>query len=447
MATADTSDRGKPIIIVGGRPAGASLAAHLGRADIPVVIVERSQFPSYPAVSTPFLLPHAMELLDELGVDENDYARGAPRMDDAVVEIHHYCRARLSLGERGGRSYYYALDRSIFDNALWNHLERYPSVTARAGWSAIEIVRGAAGSVVGIRVRERESKREEVIETDCVIGADGRQSFVARTMDAAIIHQRTDLDTHAYYGFWENVADYDESGATCAHIHSSADGWGVVFMPISGGRISIMVQAQSDLFEKASGTHAEIYQRALEERPHVWRRLRDARLVSELSGIKRMGNLFRQHGGDDWALVGDAYHQKDSIDAQGIYDALLGAKLLGEELVAWRRGDKALDVAITDYGARVYADARPMFDATMGRVERETYSTPPPFVAKNILRWLLSNAHYQKRYGKLLVRRHDPSRFMTGGLMLRALASGLWGDIKRVFTRQPNPNRMPELPA
>lgn len=446
MATVEPSRPKDPIVIVGGRPAGASLAARLGRAGIPVVIVERSQLPSYPAVATPFLLAHAMELLDELDVPESEYARGAPRMYQAVVEMHHYFRVRLRVGERAGRDYCYTVDRSIFDTALWKHLERYPSIDARAGWSALEIVKGDAGEVVGIRVRERSSRREQVIATSCVIGADGRHSFVARQMGAAITHRRTDLDTHAYYAFWDNVADYDQSGAAYAHIHSSADGWGVIFMPMSGGRISVMVQTQSKLFEEAPGSPAEIYRRTLEERPHVWRRLRQARMVSELAGIKRMGNLFRQHGGDGWALVGDAYHQKDSIDAQGMYDALLGGKLLAEELIAWQRGDKSLRQAIDDYGERVYADARPMFDATMGRVKRETYSIPPPFVARHVLRWLIGDEEYKQRYRNVLVRRLHPSKLITRGLMARALARGLWGDIKRLFTRADNPHRMPELP-
>lgn len=442
-----TDDSSRTVVIIGGRPAGASLAARLGRAGIPVQIVERSQFPSYPAVSTPFLLAHAMALLDEIDIPESEYARGAPRMSEAVLELHHYFRARLRLGEFGGRDYYYAVDRSIFDDALWRHLERYPSVTTRAGWSATEVLRNSDGFAVGIRARERASRRTEDILAGCVIGADGRYSFVARQMEAAITHRRTDLDTHAYYAFWTDVADYDETGVAMGHIHSSADGWGVVFMPMANGRISVMVQTQSELFEQAQGTPMEIYRRALEERPHVWRRLRSARMVSEVSGIKRMGNLFRDHGGDGWALVGDAYHQKDSIDAQGMYDALQGGKLLAEELIAWHRGDKSWNQAVAAYGERVYADARPMFDATMDRVKRETYSIPPPFVAKNVLRWLIDDPAYKERYGKLLTRRIDPRRFVTGGLVAGALMRGLWGDIKRMFTRRPNPARMPELPA
>ena len=39
------------VIIVGGRPAGASLAARLGAAGLRVLILDRATFPSLPAVS------------------------------------------------------------------------------------------------------------------------------------------------------------------------------------------------------------------------------------------------------------------------------------------------------------------------------------------------------------------------------------------------------------
>ena len=68
------------VIIVGGRPAGASLAARLGAAGLRVLILDRATFPSLPAVSAPFLLPHALELLDEIGADEAAYAEATPRL-------------------------------------------------------------------------------------------------------------------------------------------------------------------------------------------------------------------------------------------------------------------------------------------------------------------------------------------------------------------------------
>ena len=45
------------VIVVGGRPAGATLAARLGRQGLRVLLLERATFPSAPAASCPVIYP------------------------------------------------------------------------------------------------------------------------------------------------------------------------------------------------------------------------------------------------------------------------------------------------------------------------------------------------------------------------------------------------------
>ena len=58
------------VAIIGGRPSGASLGARLGARGLRVLVVDRAELPSLPAVpSCPTIHPGAMRLLDELGID------------------------------------------------------------------------------------------------------------------------------------------------------------------------------------------------------------------------------------------------------------------------------------------------------------------------------------------------------------------------------------------
>jgi len=52
------------VIIVGGRPAGSTLAARLGKQGLHVMMLERAEFPSLPAASSPIIFAPAMQLLD-----------------------------------------------------------------------------------------------------------------------------------------------------------------------------------------------------------------------------------------------------------------------------------------------------------------------------------------------------------------------------------------------
>lgn len=421
------------VAIVGARPAGASLAARLGAAGVSVVVIDKDEFPSRPAVSAPFVLAHTMALLDELGVDEQEYAAATPAMQEFVLEFGAYFRGRFRFEQPvGGRTHFYAVDRARFDHAIWRSLSRYPSVTALQRASARELLRDEQGRPAGVRAVIDGQLQD--LPARSVIGADGRHSWVARAVEAATTEERHDVDTTIYYAHWQDVAAY-APGPPLAHIHSSVDGFSFVFMPTADEQTMVVAQGRADLYLAREGTPQQVYEQLLRERPLVWRRLSGARQLTELRGMKRIGNLFRAHGGPGWALVGDAYHQKDSLDAQGIYDALLSAKLLAEQLIRWQSGACTWDQAIADYGAAVRAQLMPMFEATLARVQREIYDVPPPIVAKTMLRWVLTHPEYGRRFAALVTRQLDPAQFLTppqllalaGRGALRRLASKLRG--------------------
>ena len=435
------------VIIVGGRPGGASLAARLGEAGLKTLIVERNRFPSVPAVSTPFILPHTLALLDEIGAQESEYAANTPRMNRFVLEFKDYFRVPFYMQAKGGRDYMYTAERARFDTALWRNLGRFPSVTALENFAVHDLVRDETGRVIGVEGRHPQETAQRFTAA-LVVGADGRYSTVASKVDAPTIHQRTDVDTTLYYAFWENVAPYDQTGEPLAHIHTSVDGFSYVFMPTADGQTAVIAQGQANLYDPPAGQTEETYRQLLHKQPHVWRRLAKATQVSKLSGMKRIGNLFRQPVGNGWALVGDAYHQKDSLDAQGIYDTMLSSKFLAEELVAWRTGKKSQTAALESYGERIYAALRPMFDSTMGRVKREIYDIPPTFIAKTVLRWVLTSPIYQQKFGANVIRNlEDPVGWTAPPQMIKMMGSGMGQAFGRALRRQPDPFYLPPASA
>jgi 2-polyprenyl-6-methoxyphenol hydroxylase-like FAD-dependent oxidoreductase len=409
-------------VIVGGRPAGASLGLRLGAAGLRVLIVERADFPSRPAVSAPFLLPHALELLDELGLDERQYAADTPVLRRFVLEFAGYFRTQLRFDEPvAGRSHFYAIDRARLDTCLWRALARYPSVTACSTATFVAVTRAADGRVDGIRMRQGE--REQIVHARAVIGADGRYSSLAAAVGAPVTLKRVDTETSLYYAHWRGVAPYDESAQDLAHIHSSCDGFSFVFMPSADQETMVVAQGRSDRYLAEPGSAQEVYLRLVQARPHVQRRLRGATQVSALSGVKHMGNLFRQPFGPGWALVGDAYHQKDSLDAQGIYDALLCAKLLADQLIRWHQG-LPWEQALARYEAEAWAACKPMFDATMARLKRELFASPPPFVVSTLLRYVLTHPEYSRRFARVATRRLAPQALLPARSLLTMAASG-----------------------
>src|SRR4051794_26149116 len=206
----DTQNNHYDTIIVGGRPAGATLAARLGQAGLRVLLLERSTLPSVPAASCPAIYPATLAMLDEIGADEAAYARGTPRLHRMVSEIRNDFRVTIPMPALFGRNYLYAIDRARFDAALWDTAARCPSVDARQGFAVTDVLRD--GEQVNGVVGRAAGGEEQRFTADYVVGADGRFSLIARKVDATTYDQRADLPTTIYYAYWRNVAPYDDRG-------------------------------------------------------------------------------------------------------------------------------------------------------------------------------------------------------------------------------------------
>ncbi|MEH2137438.1 NAD(P)/FAD-dependent oxidoreductase [Nostoc sp.] len=125
--------------IIGGGPAGSSLAAYLAKAGISCVLFERETFPR-PHVGES-LVPAANRVLQELGLLEQMEAAKFPRkygsawtsVTSKKIYSHDFeglpldCRGDIRFDERemqGDRNYTYHVDRAKFDHLLLQHARK-----------------------------------------------------------------------------------------------------------------------------------------------------------------------------------------------------------------------------------------------------------------------------------------------------------------------------------
>lgn len=422
------------VIIVGGRPAGASLAARLGEQGVATLVIDKAVFPSEPSVpSCAVLYPQAMHLLDELGIDERLFGDDSARIHRFIVEMGSHFQAKIPMVEVFGRNYLYGIERATFDAALWGALGRHASVTTREGMGLVDLLRDDDGRVVGVSARDRDG-HERSIRARCVVGADGRFSTVARKAGARIREDFGDRTSTVHFATWEGVAPFDDDPRVTVHIFTTARGTDVLFFPKPQHRVSVCTHVRSDHVHM-EGDATAYYLRKLESHPAVARRLAGARRIDDVVGLKRVANRYLDAGGPGWVLVGDALHHKDPVDGQGVYDALLETKILAEELRTWRAGEQGWDELLARYDRRVREGTHSMFMATMERLRRELYEEPPVLVMKTLLRWLLNDEEYQRRFILFLCRSLPPDRWLTRGVIGRAVARGMLGDLRRVFRR------------
>lgn len=425
------------VIIVGGRPAGASLAAHLGAQGVKVLVVDRSLFPSLPGVpSSPVLFPCGMTLLGEIGIPEASYADPQARMGGIRFELADYFHTWMPVPTMAcGRDYFYGIQRPSFDDLLWQNLARFPSVERRQGFSVVDLLR-EGDRVTGIVVEPRgggSSEDREEITAHCVVGADGRFSLVARRVEAETYEARNDNTSTVYFADWEG-ATFEESGGPWAHIYTNARGLDIISFAMPGGRYSINTHSRSDRTQ-IDGDATGYYEGLLRSQPRVWHYLEGARRVSRVYGVKSIANAYRRATGPGWALCGDAGHHKDPVDGQGIYDALLSARVLAPALVSALSGEKPWDEAMADYERGLRASTHAMFMSTTGRLKRELYGEPPVPVIKSLIRWRLSDPSYHEAFHRLLNREIDPAILDSPWGIAASVGRGICRDVAGLFGR------------
>jgi flavin-dependent dehydrogenase len=430
------------VIIVGGRPAGATLAARLGQQGLRVLLLERAKLPSVPAASSPAIYPATMRLLDEIGADEAEYARGTPRVHRLISEIRADFRISLPLPSLFGRDYVYAIDRARFDDALWRTAARCASVTALQGFVVTDLLRDGA-RLLGVLGRVAGGS-EQRFTADCVVGADGRFSMVARKVGARSYEERADLPTSIYYAYWTNVRPYQGEEPLIVS-YGTGLGYGIGLMDSADGTTCVAIEGRASALELGDQKPIDLYMGLLKQHPRIWSRLAAAQPITEIRGMRNIGNLYRDAGGPGWALVGDALHQKDPLDGQGIYDAVATAKLLSQAILQWKRGGKPWAQALEEYAAAVRSETYPMYQATMDRVKRELYTTHPNWAYRSWLRWLATDREYRRRVVLLLSRGIDPTGWLPPKVVLAAMGRGALADFRRLLDRRPQPYALPPL--
>jgi len=374
------------------------------------------------------IYPSAMAVLDELGVDEASYSAGAEKISRFSFEFDGAFGAEMSVPRMWGRDYLYGVDRARFDAALWQNAGRYDAVTRREGFTVTELLRDEGGRVTGV-VGAPRGGAEERITARCVVGADGRFSLVARKAGARVVEEEARCVSTVYFADWEGVAPFRD-GFHGGHVHATGRGLDVLLFPMPDGRTSVNTHERADRVSVA-GDPQGYYLATVRKLPAIARRLAGARQVSELRGVKRIGNGYREVAGPGWALVGDAAHYKDPVDGQGIYDALVGARALDAALAPWLAGDATWDAAAARYRSALMAETHDMYSETVTRLRRELYDEPPPLVVKTLVRWMMVDPTYQDRFLRYLGRAIPPKGWNGPTVVANAVLRGGWRDVRR----------------
>jgi flavin-dependent dehydrogenase len=303
------------ILVVGARCAGAPLAMLMARSGARVLLVDRCA-PGSDVINGHAIKPAGVARLIGWGIYDSVLATGAPPIlarrlvAGSVVQERAFDPAVPMIAPR----------RFVLDSLL-------VEAAARAGAevrmsTVLENLTVRSGRVVGGVVVGHDGRRHEVGAT-LVVGADGRNSKVARLVGAD--RYRDDGTTSiAYWMYWNGEAD---PAVTLELREGRAVG---IFPTNQGSRLAFVQTRPSDAASFRADPRGA-YLRALRT-SSVFDLLSTSRPVSGVLGMISLPNYYRTAAGPGWALAGDAGHHKDPLLVRGISDAFRDAERLAAAL-------------------------------------------------------------------------------------------------------------------
>jgi 2-polyprenyl-6-methoxyphenol hydroxylase-like FAD-dependent oxidoreductase len=337
------------VVVVGARVAGAATALLLARQGLRVVAVERARRGD-DTNSTHALMRGGTALLQRWGLLERVVAAGTPAIRQTRF---HYPgeSSTVSIKPAAGVDALYAPRRTVLDPIL---VEAATAAGAdvRFGVAVTDLTRDADGRVTGVVGRDRSGGAVE-LGAGLVVGADGRDSLVARRAGARTV--RVGAGASAFvYGYWPDLP-------TVGYEWFYRPGGSAGLIPTNDGQVCVFAGLPAGRFaDEVRGDLPGLYRRVLKEVTGAAFGRLAAEPPRRLRAFPGRPGFAPQAWGPGWALVGDAGYYVDPLSTHGMTDALRDAQLLAWAVAAAHDGEPET-AAFSDFQWRRDAITGPLF--------------------------------------------------------------------------------------
>jgi flavin-dependent dehydrogenase len=349
------------VIVVGARCAGSPTAMLLARRGYRVLLVDRAAFPS-DTLSTLIVHAPGVAALRRWGVLDAVASTGCPPIERYSFDFGPFVLVGTPYPSDGVGTAY-APRRTVLDKVLVDAADE-AGAEIRERFTVDDLLT-EDGTVIGIRGHS-DAGRSVTARASLVVGADGWNSFVARTVGAQRYHDKPVLE-HAFYAYWSGLP----VDAFTTIIRGDR---GIAAIPTNDDLTLVLVgcpYAQASEFRR----HPEAsYLAAFERAPAFAARVRGATRESRIVG-GGVPNFFRTPFGPGWVLVGDAGYTKDPITGQGISDAFHDAQACSDSIHAVLSAGQPFEDAMGEFHRQRDRRVLALYEFT---TQLATLEPPPP---------------------------------------------------------------------
>jgi len=338
-------------IIIGGGPAGSTLAAFLARAGVQTLLLESERHPREHVGES--MVTATTRIFSELGFLPTMEREGFVRKYGAswhAVGSSSPLRVVFAEVDQPGidQNYTYQVDRARFDKLLLDHARGFGARVREE--TQVRRVLFEGDRAAGVEIEGAAGP--ERIAAPMVFDASGRRTLLG----AQLRLKRPDpnFDQFAVHGWFRGV----DRGANPSDIHIHflpvRRGW-VWQIPITDEITSVGVVAERAEFLKGKRRHEAWFAELCAGAPGIAAAMAAAEAVKPLKVEADYSYEMTALAGDGWMLVGDAARFVDPIFSSGVSVAMHGAKFAAEAYLEGRAQGRLDAEAFAPYVARLRA--------------------------------------------------------------------------------------------
>jgi geranylgeranyl reductase family protein len=380
------------IAVIGAGPAGCAAALALRRKGVPVVLADRATFPR-PKVCGDMLVPGALEEIERLGLPLADLRERTVDCLGARFVSPRGAEFSDTFRDRGQARPCWTASRSVIDAWLLEQARR-AGAEVRESVEAKDVVRDAAGRVLGVVLRRADGRTEE-LPCRQLIAADGAGSPIAASLGLPKVG-----DGHLAYAMRGYVRGIREAfqAQKARHLeiftHAAILPGCAWIVPVGNGVYNVglgvlAARNPSDLTPK------KLFEKVRAEVPKLAERLEGAVFEASQGWFLPIATARRPVAGPGWLLAGDAAALIDPLTGHGIHNALHSGRLAGETVAAGMAETGDQGAVAERYRRRLDRELRPAMRASMRLRRFSQYAplaellTQAARAASPIRRWLV----------------------------------------------------------